>query len=198
MDEYGVVHGRFQPLHDGHVHYIMEGFRRCQHLIVGITNPDPSQVTKENSDLKRHLPSYNPFTFFERLLMVKTTLEEEERVDPDRFLVVPLPIHNLDRWGNYLPNNAVHYLIVTTQWDEIKEERMRSNKFNVEVIGRERYKGITGTEVRQRLINGADWESLVPRPVVKIINEIDPAKRFKELFEKDRLQNGNNADQRSV
>ncbi|MHA2009472.1 MAG: nicotinate-nucleotide adenylyltransferase, partial [Promethearchaeota archaeon] len=38
----GVIHGRFQVLHNDHIKYLMAGKKLCKYLVVGITNPDPS------------------------------------------------------------------------------------------------------------------------------------------------------------
>jgi cytidyltransferase-like protein len=43
----GIIHGRFQILHNDHVKYLMAGKELCEHIIVGITNPDPS-LTKNH------------------------------------------------------------------------------------------------------------------------------------------------------
>ena len=51
---YGMVHGRFQPFHVGHLEYALTALHRCEHLIVGITNPDPSLVVAESTDPQRH------------------------------------------------------------------------------------------------------------------------------------------------
>jgi nicotinamide-nucleotide adenylyltransferase len=40
--ELGVIHGRFQVLHNDHLRYILAGKELCRHLVVGITNPDPT------------------------------------------------------------------------------------------------------------------------------------------------------------
>jgi hypothetical protein len=48
-----VVHGRFQPLHLGHMEYLLAGAERCRTLIVGITNPDPWHVKLEPTDPAR-------------------------------------------------------------------------------------------------------------------------------------------------
>ena len=46
--------------------------RRAQRRALGgITNPDPARVKPEASDPARHLPESNPYTYDERLLMVK-------------------------------------------------------------------------------------------------------------------------------
>ena len=58
----GVIHGRFQGLHLGHIEYLLEGKKRCKFLYIGVTNPDPN-LTKENiNDTKRSMPEENPFT----------------------------------------------------------------------------------------------------------------------------------------
>ena len=39
-DPIGVIHGRFQMLHLGHMEYLLAGKARCERLIIGISNPD--------------------------------------------------------------------------------------------------------------------------------------------------------------
>ena len=180
LDEYGVVHGRFQPLHNGHVHYILRGFEKCSVLIIGITNPDPWQIQHEDSAPERDLPSHNPFTFFERLTMIQKTLINEKRIDPSRFLIIPLPIHNTDRWRYYLPDCAVQYINVTTEWDRIKMFRMRSSGFKVKQIGTERYSGISGAQIRESMVKGDDWKSLVPATVASIIISLGGVERVQK------------------
>ena len=75
MTETGVVHGRFQILHNDHIKYLMAGKSKCRHLIVGITNPDPTLTRKDTADPARSLSDANPFTYYERYQMVKTTTE---------------------------------------------------------------------------------------------------------------------------
>ena len=48
-----VIHGRFQPLHIGHMEYLLAGKERCELLIIGITNPDPSQIKVEPTNPTR-------------------------------------------------------------------------------------------------------------------------------------------------
>jgi len=187
LDEYGVVHGRFQPLHNGHVHYIQQGLEKCKVLIIGITNADPSQVFAEKSDPVRSLPSYNPFTFFERLRMIQETLAKEKGIAYSRFLLIPLPIHNTERWKYYLPESAVHYINITSEWDKEKLKRMNSTGFRAEKIGSRRFSGITGNNVRQRMVDGGNWESLVPSTVESIVKSLDGVERVKKLIALDKL-----------
>ena len=73
---YGMAHGRFQPFHRGHLEYVLAALARSEHLIVGITNPDPWQTRAEAADAQRHTPEANPFTFFERQRMIRAALHE--------------------------------------------------------------------------------------------------------------------------
>ncbi len=34
---YGMIHGRFQPFHNGHLEYLLAALERCETLIIGIT-----------------------------------------------------------------------------------------------------------------------------------------------------------------
>ena len=71
MIETGVIHGRFQVLHNDHLKYLMAGKSKCQHLVVGITNPDPTLTGPESADPHRDSPFANPLTYVERYTMVR-------------------------------------------------------------------------------------------------------------------------------
>jgi len=43
----------------------------------------------------------------------------------------------------------------------------------------------SGTEVRKRMLEGKDWESLVPSSVFEVIQEIDGVSRIKQLTIKE-------------
>ena len=59
----GMVHGRFQPFHNGHLEYLRGAAGRSDEVFVGITNPDPLRVRPEPSDPLRHLPESNPWSY---------------------------------------------------------------------------------------------------------------------------------------
>ena len=72
-----MIHGRFQPFHNGHLEYLRGAAARSEAVFVGITNPDPRRVKEEPSDPMRHLPESNPFTYTERLLMIEAVATDE-------------------------------------------------------------------------------------------------------------------------
>ena len=99
----GVVHGRFQPLHLGHLNnYILEAKKRCEFLIVGITNADERNRIPNKNEPHRHKSENNPLTFIERLKIIYEALKDNG-VSPKNFYIVPFPISFPNLIINYVP-----------------------------------------------------------------------------------------------
>ena len=63
-DKIGVIHGRFQGLHHGHMEYLLAGMDRCEHLFIGITNYDTTEKKPDNeANPTRASSSSNPCPF---------------------------------------------------------------------------------------------------------------------------------------
>ena len=166
-----MVHGRFQPFHNGHLEYLSAALPLCETIIVGITNPDPAAIVEEPTSEHRHLPESNPYTYFERLLMVREVLHDEG-VPQERSIVIPFPVNSPERWRHYVPRNAVHYLRVFSEWEQSKVDRLRDYGYQVEVLHPGIAKEIEASEVRWRMARGEDWYSLVPPAVVRVIERL--------------------------
>jgi cytidyltransferase-like protein len=179
---YGVAHGRFQLFHKGHFAYVREAKRRCRHLIVGIANPDPSVTRFDPADPNRSRPEANPFTYFERMVMIRDCLLLDAGFDPDEFSFVPFPINKPDLLRYYVPKDASFYLTIFGDWGLVKQQVLIEQGFKVEVFSTKRLedKEFSSTRIRQQVIDGNKaWEELVPRAVIK---------RFKEMKLDDYLQ----------
>ncbi|MFW9785970.1 MAG: adenylyltransferase/cytidyltransferase family protein, partial [Candidatus Heimdallarchaeota archaeon] len=90
--EIGVIHGRFQVLHNDHIKYLMAGKNMCNYLVVGITNPDPSLTRDSEANPHRSKPFANPLTYYERFLMIQAALLEQG-LSYTEFSIVPFPIN---------------------------------------------------------------------------------------------------------
>ena len=75
-DAVGVIHGRFQMLHYGHMEYLLAGKERCERLIIGISNPDVTLVKFNDANPHRSAASSNPLSFFERYEMIRLAMLE--------------------------------------------------------------------------------------------------------------------------
>ena len=163
-----MVHGRFQPFHNGHLEYLKGAAERCEEVFVGITNPDPAHVLPEEADPLRHLPESNPYTYVERLLMVKAAAPEAG-IDLARLHVIPFPVNEPELWPAYVPTDVVQFIRLFSDWGSTKLDRFREAGYEVVVLDEGAEKEISGADVRAALRDGGDWERLVPRGVAGVV-----------------------------
>jgi cytidyltransferase-like protein len=168
----GMIHGRFQPFHNGHLEYLRGAAERSDEVFVGITNPDPTRIKPEPSDPLRHLPESNPFSYVERLLMVKAAAADLE-LDPRAVHVIPFPVNEPELWGAYVPPGVTQYLRLFSAWGGTKLDRLREAGYEVVVLDEGAEKGVSGADVREAMRNGGDWEALVPPGVVRVIRGLE-------------------------
>ncbi len=187
--ETGVIHGRFQVVHNDHVRYLLAGKRLCRHLVVGITNPDPLLTRKEGSDLKRSDPSANPLTYYERYILIRSTLAESG-LKPEEFSVVPLPINLPELYQYYVPMDAVFFLSIYDEWGRRKLGCFQSLGLKTHVLREVPLgeKGISGSDVRNRMLRGEPWEHLVPQVVGTLLKKWDIPARLRKIREIQTLQ----------
>lgn len=178
----GVIHGRFQILHNDHLTYLLAGKVRCKHLVVGITNPDPMLTREDSADLQRSRLSANPLTYFERYTLVGAVLTEAGASRED-FSVVPFPISVPKLYRYYVPTDAVFYITISDKWGERKLSLLKSQGLNVEVMWRKtpETKGLTGSEIRARMIAGRPWEHLVPNATAALIHKWNMIDRLRKM-----------------
>ena len=165
----GFYIGRYQPFHDGHQHMVEEIAGEVDELVLGIGSAGDSHTTR------------NPFTAGERVMMVTKAVEE---LDATTYVV---PIEDLDRnsvWVSHVqsmtPRFDVAYSnnpLVVRLFEEAGVEVRQSPMFRRDVL--------EGTELRERMIRGRDWEDLVPDAVVDVIREVDGVDRIRRIAETD-------------
>jgi nicotinamide-nucleotide adenylyltransferase len=168
----GMIHGRFQPFHNGHLEYLAGAAQRSDELFVGITNPDPWRIKEEPSDPLRHLPESNPWSYVDRLLMVKAAAADLG-LDPGDVHVIPFPVNEPELWPAYVPAGVVQYLRLFSEWGGTKLDRLREAGYEVVILDEGGEKAVSGAEVREAIRAGGDWESLVPAGVARVIRSLD-------------------------
>ena len=176
----GVIHGRFQILHNDHIKYLMAGKKLCRHLVVGITNPDPFLTGQENTDPNRNAPQANPLTYYERYLMVGSALEEAG-VSYRDFSIVPFPINLPRLYKYYLPMDALFFLSIYDEWGKKKLSMFKAQGLKTNVLWEvpPEKKGISASDIRASIKNEEPWEHLVPPSVSELIKKWDIAARLK-------------------
>lgn len=170
--ELGVIHGRFQVLHNDHLRYILAGKELCRHLVVGITNPDPTLTLSDPADPKRSLPESNPLTYYERYQLVTECLVEAGATR-ETFSVVPFPVNRPDLYRFYVPLEAVFFLSVYDDWGRRKLALFRGQGLACHVLWDRpaAEKGISGSAVREAMARSEPWKHLVPPAAARLLEQ---------------------------
>jgi cytidyltransferase-like protein len=183
-----VACGKFQPFHVEHLEYVLKAFEFGEHVVIGITNPDPMHIREEETDPRRSTREANPFTYYERYLMVRDSLRDAD-INCLRYDIVPFPINVPEVWFNYVPQNAVFLLTLyeDDQWLKVRKAKLEAAGLKTEVLWSKPNKGITGAEVRQKIRAGHEWDEHLPPAVARIIRECGLEPKLHEI-EPDRIK----------
>jgi len=178
----GVIHGRFQILHNDHIKYLMAGKKLCKHLIVGITNPDPTLTKHHDSNPHRSTPIANPLSYYERYVMVETALLEQG-LNFLEFSIVPFPINVPELIKYYVPVDEIFFLTIYDDWGRQKKKFFESLGLKIHVLWEVSLenKGLSSSDIREAMINGKPWEHFVPASVARLMKQWEIPLRLKKL-----------------
>lgn len=145
MSKVGFIVGRFQPVHLGHLDMIRQAKNYCDTLVILIGSSQESRTRK------------NPFTFEERAGYLRTALSRANL--SNNTIIIPLPdqgIGNGVEWGKYVLEtlrNCVGYADNLITFSGYEERRASwYSGLGVDDIMLDKYKNISATEVRNRLM----------------------------------------------
>ena len=171
---FGVVHGRFQPLHLGHMEYLLAAKALCSFLFVGITNPDPLLTAFDSSNPHRSELDSNPFTYFERQRMIEASMRDEG-ISHSEFCVVPFPINFPERIKYYAPVGACYFVTIYDDWGRTKTRLLQELGLRVQVLWERPMTDrlTSGSEVRGLMRRDGEWSHLVPPGVLRAVRDLD-------------------------
>jgi len=178
----GVIHGRFQILHNDHLKYLLAGKEKCAHLVVGITNPDPVLTKKEDSAPGRDDAAANPLTYYERQVLVRAVFRDQG-IAPEAFSIVPFPVNFPDLYKYYLPLDAVFFLTIYDEWGKRKLGYFSDMGLATHVLWEvpPEKKGLSAADIRTRMLEKAPWTHLVPPAAARLLEEWNIRERLVRL-----------------
>lgn len=184
----GVIHGRFQILHNDHLKYLLSGKSLCQHLVVGVTNPDPFLTKTDSSDPERSDSLANPLTFFERYTLIRSALTEAG-ISLSDFSIVPFPINFPHLYRYYVPLEAKFFLTIYDEWGQKKLKYFQSLGLNIHILWEvpKEKKGISASQIRKKMINNLPWKHLVPNSVSNLLLKWEIPHRLQKLQAKRKM-----------
>jgi nicotinamide-nucleotide adenylyltransferase len=170
----GLYVGRFQPFHLGHLKAIQCVLKEADEAIIVIGSAQYSHNTN------------NPFTAGERLVMIRLALTEAG-VDYSRVWVVPVPdVHLHMLWVAALEGYTPRFNIVYSN-ESLTRRLFMEAGYKVKSIQFYERKDYNSTMVREKMLKGDSWSSLVPKSVAEFITEIDGVNRLRDLNRTDKV-----------
>ncbi len=157
--------GRFQPLHKGHLHIISQALRDNERLVVVVGS------AQEKNTLE------NPLSTEERMRMIEGALGA---MGLSNVVLVPLEdFNNNEKWLSELLSRTPLFEVVYAGDNKATEELFSQAGFRV--VTHPRYRGISSSAIRERILRGEDWEHMVPASVLDFLRSIGFEDRLKSL-----------------
>lgn len=189
-DAVGVIHGRFQMLHVGHMEYLLAGKARCDYLLIGISNPDSSLTRFNEANPHRSTVGANPLTYYERFQMIRLAMLEAG-VPREEFDVVPFPINCPSLLFNYVPRDAKFYMTIYDNWSLEKYHTLQLLGCDIEIMWKrtDAERAASGTQVRKCIAEGKPWSHLVPKSVYDYVHSNGLERRIQEAVREEEERN---------
>ena len=174
MPTRGLFVGRFQPFHLGHLDAIKYVLSEVEEIVIVIGS---AQYSHDDT---------NPFTAGERLMMVRSALEEAE-VDFGRVWVVPVPDVNLHMmWVSAVEGYTPKFQIVYSN-EALTRRLFMEAGYKIKAIPFFDRQFYSSTVVREKMLADDSWRTLLPKTVADFITEIDGVNRLRELHRTDKV-----------
>ena len=163
-----LIIGRFQPFHKGHLELVKHILKECDELVIAIASAQFNYIEKD------------PFTSGERIWMIHEALKDG-KIDLAKCHIVPVVNdENNAKWIGHLKSFLPPFDVVYTGNAYVtmlmKDSGIKVR--DVKFYDREKY---NATKIRQLMLEGKNWQGLVPKSVAQIIKKIDGIKRMKVI-----------------
>jgi len=162
----GLLIGRFQPFHLGHLDAVLFGLSRAENLFICIGSSNKSNERK------------NPFSAEERREMITLSIEPSIT---DRIKIFDIPdVGDHEKWTFEIDKIVPKYDVVFTN-DEFTKTLFEKREISViSVVLKDREK-FSGTNIRELIADDKNWQDLVPRGTRNVLEKINAKERLKNL-----------------
>jgi len=162
----GLLIGRFQPFHLGHLEAIQFALSKVEKLWIGIGSSNkPSQKN-------------NPFTADERKEMILSSISDSISKQIQLF---PIPdFDNHKKWIENIDSIVPKFDIVFTNDELTQNLYSKFGKTVISVPFKQR-EILSGTIIRNKIKSDQNWQSLVPEGTKIVLKKINANNRLKIL-----------------
>lgn len=170
MTARGLMTGRFQPFHNGHLALAKQILEEGYELVIAIGSAQFNFIDKD------------PFTAGERVLMIHEALKEA-KIDLARCYVIPVANdENNARWLAYLRSMVPPFGVLYSGNDFVKHLALSQDRnITVKSPRFEKKEEYNGTNIRRLMLAGGQWKKLVPPAVAGVIEQVNGIERMRVL-----------------
>ena len=162
----GLLIGRFQPFHLGHLTALKFALSKVDKLWVGLGSSNkPAQKD-------------NPFSAQERKEMILSSIDNSMKEKISIYFIPDLDNHI--KWIEKIDTIVPEFDIVFTN-DELTKHLYSKRDLEVMSIPFLNRDKLSGTNIRNLIISDQKWEHLVPEGTKKFLEKINAKERLKNL-----------------
>ena len=162
----GLLIGRFQPFHLGHLDAVKFALSSVDELLVGIGSSNKFNEKR------------NPFTADERRQMIESSLDGET-LGKTKIYYIP-DVNNHDKWTHQIDEIVPKYDVVFSN-DEFTHTLFGKRGIKVISVPLKDREVLSGTDIRVKIRDGQDWSGLVPEGTKKVLLKINAKDRLTNL-----------------
>jgi len=163
----GLLIGRFQPFHKGHLAAVNFGLSQVENLWIGIGSSN-----KQNE--KR-----NPFSADERKKMILSSLDKSVL---NRIQIFYIPdVNDHAKWTYHVDSIVPKYDVVFSN-DDFTTTLYQKREIKVVPVPLLQREMISGTNIREMIATGKNWMELVPEGTRNVLLQIDAERRLSKIL----------------
>ena len=162
----GLLIGRFQPFHLGHLEALQFALSKVDKLWIGLGSSNKS------------IQKNNPFSAEERQKMILSSIDDSMK---ERILIYPIPdLDNHIKWIEKIDSIVPKFDIVFSN-DELTKHLYSKRSVKVDSIPFLNRENLSGTNIRNLIISDKNWQDLVPQGTRKVLDNLNAKERLKDL-----------------
>lgn len=156
--------GRFQPFHKQHLEVVQAISKKYVRVIIGITNPDLSNLNQHAESSHRHTDAANPFDFEARQEIVLASLRCLPEIE-----VISFDLETPESWQ--VPARTTFVIRIFSSWELSKQKLFESHGYRTELLDPPAQK-LSASSIRDQLMAGnTTWHKQVcPSAIAEIGN----------------------------
>ena len=162
----GLLIGRFQPFHQGHLDALHFALSKVDKLWVGLGS--------SNKPLQKN----NPFSAEERKKMILSSIDDSIRSKIEIYFIPDFEDHK--KWVEHIDIIVPKFDVVFTN-DDMTKHLYSKRDTTVVAIPFTKRDVLSGTNIRDLILGDQPWEEFVPDGTRKFLDKINAKQRLKNL-----------------